>query len=88
MLRPEDLADILFLAYQYDFEWEDVLDEARAKDLWVEPLEVCRLINTFPLRLLEDIKWIVSIDLDKIDKDIKVLHDNIFMGRSNTLYYS
>ena len=84
-VEAKDVADILFIAYRYGLEWEEILDEARAKDLWVEPLEVCRLINTFPLRLLEEIKWIDVIDLDNIKKDIQTLHDDIFMGRANSL---
>ena len=86
-LEAKDMADILFLAYQYDVEWEELLNEARAKDLWVEPLEVCRLIHTFPLRLLEEIKWIEEVDLGKVKKDIQILHDDIFMGRSNSLKF-
>ena len=84
-VEAKDVADILFIAYRYDLEWEEILDEARAKDLWVEPLEVCRLINTFPLRLLKEIRWIGGIDLEKIEKDIQTLHDDIFMGKANSL---
>ena len=84
-LEAKDMADILFIAYQYDFEWEDILNEAREKDLWVEPLEVCRLIHSFPSRLMQKINWIVDVDFKKTNKDIQVLHDDIFMGRSNSL---
>ena len=84
-VEAKDLVDILFIAYNYVFEWEDILDEAREKDLWVEPLEVCRLIHSFPLRLMQKINWIIEADFIKINKDIQVLHDDIFMGRSNSL---
>lgn len=85
-LEAKDMADILFIAYQYDFEWEDIIEEAREKDLWVEPLEVCGLINSFPPRLMQKINWIIDVDFKKINKNIQVLHDDIFMGRSNSLY--
>ena len=85
-LEAKDMVDILFIAYQYDFEWEDILNEAREKDLWVEPLEVCRLIHSFPIRMMQKINWIVDVEFKKINKDIQILHDDIFMGRSNALH--
>ena len=48
-LEPKDIADILFTARQYPFNWEDIFKEAREKDLWVEPLEICKTIKNFPI---------------------------------------
>ena len=42
--EAKDLADILFIANRYEFSWEDIFSEAREKDLWVEPIEICKLL--------------------------------------------
>ena len=51
-MEPKDYADILFIAGKYPFSWEDIIEEAKKKDLWVEPIEVSRIIKErgYPLR--------------------------------------
>jgi hypothetical protein len=85
-MEVKDLADIVYISQNYTFEWEDIINEAREKDLWAEPLEVCRMINEFPLELLSEIKWIKEINLSEIKRNISVLHDDIFRGNSNSLF--
>ena len=51
-MEVKDLVDILYISQNYRFEWENIISEAREKDLWIEPLEVCRMINEFPLQLV------------------------------------
>jgi hypothetical protein len=84
-LEAKDMADILFIAQRYPFEWEDVIMEAREKDLWVDPIEICKLIKDFPAELLFRIKWIVHFDIEKIKGAIQILHDDIFYGNKNSL---
>ena len=84
-LEAKDLADIVCIAKNYRFEWEEIINEAREKDLWVDPLEICRLLNTFPLHLLKDIKWIQEIKTSEMKSLIDVLHDDIFQGKTNSM---
>jgi hypothetical protein len=81
----KDIADILFIAYKFPYQWEEIFSEAQQKDLWVEPLSVARLIKTFPLNQLDFIKWAKPIDMDKIKSALTVMHDDIFFGKSNSL---
>ena len=83
--EAKDIADILFIAQQYSFEWEDIIGEAKEKDLWVEPLEVCKIIKDFPAELLLKIKWVIDINIDKMRDQLKILHDDIFYGKLNSL---
>lgn len=81
----KDVADILFIACKFPFQWEDIFSEARQKDLWVEPLSAARLIKSFPLNQLDFIKWAKPIDMDKIRSTLSIMHDDIFFGKSNSL---
>lgn len=83
--EPKDIVDVLFIADRYTFSWEDILYEAREKDLWVEPIELCKIIDNFPSKLLMDIKWTSNVDVDMMTQMIRPLRDDIFYGNDNSL---
>ena len=83
--EAKDVADILFLARNYAFEWEKIIAEARQKDLWVDPLEICKRIKHFPVKLSQKIKWMQPVDLKMLALDLETLHNDIFFGASNSL---
>ena len=85
-LEAKDIVDILFIARNYAFEWEQILNEAREKDLWVDPLEICKLISQFPIDLLEKIKWTEEVNIERLKQEIGIIHDDIFSGASNSLF--
>lgn len=79
----KDLTDIIFIARTYEFNWPDVFAEAKQKDLWVEPLEVCTIINEFPPQLFDAIRWINPVDVEVLKAHLQDIHDDIFWGRKN-----
>ena len=81
----KDIVDILFIAKNYEFKWNEVFKDAKEKDLWVEPLEICKIIKEFPKELLNSIKWISPVNVEMLNKDITVLHNDIFLGQMNSL---
>lgn len=83
--EPKDMADILAIAGRYAFSWPEVFSEARQKDLWVEPIEISRMIGEFPVELLVDVKWVQKFDPTAGAAALKALHLDIFHGRSNSL---
>jgi len=83
--EPKDLADLIFLAQHFQFTWPEIFDEARQKDLWVEPLEISRIIHEFPINLLETVKWVQPVDLEDCATALKSLHLDIFHGRRNSI---
>ena len=85
-LESKDVADILFIARQYTFNWEDIVNEAKEKDLWVEPLEICRLLSEFPIHYLRYIKWITEVDIDSMQRMLQNMHDDVFYGNPNSLH--
>ena len=83
--EPKDMADVLFIAKSFPFSWPEIFGEARQKDLWVEPLEISRIIHEFPVDLLGAVKWVQPVDSDACATALKTLHLDIFHGRSNSL---
>jgi predicted nucleotidyltransferase component of viral defense system len=84
-MEPKDVADTLFIAKKYPFEWPEIIEEAKSKDLWVNPLDISRIIKEFPVKLFDSIKWITSVDIKVLNIERLQMHDDIFYGRSNSL---
>jgi hypothetical protein len=84
-LEPKDIADLLFIAKKFAFEWPDIMEEAKSKDLWVEPLSVSRIIKEFPIDLFDSVKWITPVAKKKLSHELQQMHDDIFYGHSNSL---
>lgn len=83
--EPKDIADILSIARRFSFAWPEIFDEARQKDLWVEPLEISRTIQEFPVELLKAVKWVQPVDPGLFAADLNTIHQDIFHGRANSL---
>ena len=84
-LEPKDIADLLFIAKKFAFEWPDIMEEAKNKDLWIDPLNVSRIIKEFPVDLFDSVKWITPVAKKKLSKELHRMHDDIFYGHSNSL---
>ena len=83
--EPKDMADILSIARSFSFAWPNIFSEARQKDLWVEPLEISRMVQEFPVELLEAVKWVKPCDPGSFAADLKAMHRDIFHGLDNSL---
>jgi len=84
--EPKDMADVLFIAQSFSFLWREIFNEARKKDLWVEPLEISKIIQEFPVEHMDVIKWEEPVDPGTCAAALKTLRLDIFHGRSNLLY--
>ena len=83
--EPKDMADVLFIAQSFSFSWREIFNEARKKDLWVEPLEISKIIQEFPVEHMDAIKWAEPVDPGACAAALKTLHLDIFHGRNNSL---
>jgi len=83
--EPKDMADVLFIAQSFSFSWREIFNEARRKDLWVEPLEISKIIQEFPVEHMDVIKWAEPVDPGACAAALKTLHLDIFHGRNNSL---
>ncbi len=84
-LEPKDIIDVLFIAKSFAFNWEDIINEAKEKDLWVEPISISKIVKGFNISLIKNIKWIGQPSLNKIPGWLETLHDDIFYGNQNSL---
>jgi hypothetical protein len=85
-LEPKDFVDIFFIALKYPFDWEQIISEAREKDLWVEPITVSRLIREFSIRNIQTIKWIKPVNEAKLLKLVETVSDDILKGSTNSAF--
>ena len=85
-MEPKDYADILYIADTYAFQWQGIIGEAREKDLWVDPLEVSRMIHQFPVEHLRGIKWTGTPPVPEISrKAVNIIAEDILNGRENRM---
>ena len=87
-LEAKDVADILFISMSYLFNWEHIIEDAKQKDLWVEPIEAARLIGEFPVERFSPIKWIMPAGGLPIEKYLEQIQHDIFYGTNNNLAIS
>lgn len=85
-LEVKDVADILHICQTMNFHWRSVFEEAEKKDLWVNPVEVARVLEEFPAEHIDKVAWIseppspaqVAIQISQVINDI-------LQGKSNSL---
>lgn len=56
--EPKDVVDIVFICQQISFVWENIMADAVSKDIWVDPVSIAEILDTFPPDLLKNIAWI------------------------------
>jgi len=81
----KDIADIHALSRRYPFHWREIVEHARCKDAWVEPLAICRILDSAPIFELEHIHWINPVEPEQVQEDLNMIRDDIFYGRENQL---
>jgi predicted nucleotidyltransferase component of viral defense system len=84
-MEPKDYADILFIAKKFPFIWENIIEEAKNKDLWVEPIEISKMIKEFPVKHLNPIKWVTQPDLKHTQGFLALISEDILKGGQNSL---
>lgn len=85
-MEAKDIVDILFIALAYEFNWEDIFAEAGQKDIWVNPLEISKLMESFPTERLREIKWTKQVKPAELGSEIEQLRNDLFYGNSNSLF--
>ncbi len=83
--EAKDIADIVLMANEFKFNWRDVIDSAKQKDLWVEEISVSQAIHNFPIEALTRIKWITPPDFNRLAKDQIQIAKDILLGTENSL---
>ena len=82
----KDAADILYLAYSFSFNWELMINQAQQKDMWVNPVDVSKIIESFSVEKFNEVKWITKPNLQNAEKDLKIIAKNVLLGIDNELH--
>ena len=85
--EPKDVVDIQAIAKIEAFNWKSIVNEAKSKEAGVEPEVVYDLLMSFPIKHLDDIKWIKRPEDIDFEQDVKTIANDILFGRENSLYF-
>lgn len=80
----------IYLRLLSTYDWYTLLSllpmETLEKDLWVDPLEVSRMIHQFPVEHLRAIKWTGAPPPPEISrKAVTIIAEDILNGRENRM---
>lgn len=88
-MSAKDIVDIHRICLNEKFEWREVFEEVREKELGVEPLDVSQVMQGITQAAFESIKWKCGLtfaefkrDIDMIAADMLCLKDNGLNDRS------
>jgi len=82
---PKDIADIVFLSQKFNFNWIDIILEARSKDSWVSELQTFKMLDGYAIDKLQNVNWIEIPDFNKIEELLKTIAKDILLGGDNSL---
>jgi len=81
--EPKDLADILFICKKYEFNWAEVINQAKQKDMWVEEIDISRTIMNSPITSLERINWTKLPNYEALENLKETTAFDIILGKNN-----
>ncbi len=82
----KDVIDIIYICGVQAFNWEKIMADAQNKDLWVNVVEVARMIEQFPISIIDEINWIGSPPASTwISERIATIIGDIITGSRNSL---
>ncbi len=85
-VEAKDMVDLWSLSKLKVFNWAEIVREASSKEAGIDPLVLFDLLNSFPKKELESIKWIKPEPSHQlIMKDLGIMAKDIFEGRQNSL---
>lgn len=85
--EPKDVTDIHALALLKEFNWKEIVVEAKNKEAGVNPETIYDILRSFPLQFLNTIKWINQPNTEVFESDLKTIADEILYGKDNSLCF-
>ncbi len=81
----KDAADIIFICLRYQFNWQDIINDAKNKDSWIDEVNASKLLHYFQLEKVKKVKWIEQPHDRQIEEYMKTIAKDILMGKDNSL---
>ena len=86
-LAVKDLVDIVFICGIFSFKWTEVISEAFQKDMWVNPVQVAKILDDFPIVKLNEINWINEPPSHQWFKSqLEIIIRDVLQGNQNSIY--
>lgn len=83
----KDVVDIVYICETLKFNWENIVNDASEKDLWVNPVNVVEVLEQFPVEKLQEIGWMIEIpSFEWFNSRINQIIPDILDGNENSLY--
>lgn len=84
--EPKDIADILFIARNYSFHWNDIFNEGLQKVVYLDALDASKILAEFPVEYLLNIHWENEPDMPTAARDIQQIAKDILLKQSNSIH--
>ena len=84
--EPKDVVDIWIIAKNKKFKWEQIVMEAKSKEVGVEPETLYDILKSFPINDIDSIKWNQKPVKAKMESDLGIISDDILFARANPLW--
>lgn len=82
----KDLVDIVFICQELSFDWSRIIDDAFNKDMWVNPVEIAKVIDDFPASALDEINWInTPPEPEWFRQQLDIIVRDLLQGNVNSL---
>lgn len=82
----KDFVDIWIISNNYKFNWNNIINEAKSKEVSVDPIEISKLFISFPFEKLDLIKWINPFVNKNIKNEFEIIAKDIISGNDNSLF--
>lgn len=83
----KDVVDIVYICKSLKFSWENIINDASEKDLWINPVNVVEVLEQFPAEKLQEVNWItVPPSNEWFNSCINQIIPDILDGNANSLY--
>ncbi len=81
--EAKDVVDILWICRNLEFDWSEIIAQAREKEAGVEPSLISEIIRGIPDGELRKIKWTAGPDYAVMRKDLERISMDILEGGEN-----
>jgi len=82
----KDVVDIVYICETLKFNWENIVNDASEKDLWVNPVNIVEVLEQFPIEKLQEIRWISEApSTEWFNSQINQIIYDILDGNENSL---
>ena len=83
--EPKDIYDILSIALNYSFNWQDIFHHSKQKSV-INELDVELRLVSFPVEWLENVNWLIGpLERNTTKSHLRQIADDFFLGRINSL---